>query len=416
MSELDLNQPLTPPEPTPSSEIVLTPPPAVPEVQGEQAVGMVALSPDKRAELQAKAQTFVADLAAQEPGSPDFSRKIDDITRMGEQEIRSSAAVSNRMLDRPTSSLAAARGRGAPADPQAKVARTLQDLRSTITELDPGRADLAGPKRLLGRLPGGNKLMHYFDRYQSAQKQLDAIITALISGQDELLKDNAAIEQERANLWTTMGKLGEYATLAAALDDATAARIADARATDPKLADSLTADALFPIRQRRQDLTTQIAVSVQGYLALDMIRRNNLELIKGVERARTTTVAALRTAVIVAQALANQRLVLDQIGALNEATNSMIDRTSELLKQQTGMIHEEAASSGVSVETLQRAFDNVFATMDAIDTYRAKAVDNMATTVGALEQQVARSKSYLERSHSGEVSGSNKNALGTGTN
>ncbi|MCU1598354.1 MAG: toxic anion resistance protein [Glaciihabitans sp.] len=401
MSELDLNEPLTPPETVASTEIVLTPPAAVPELGGDQAVGMVALDPDKRTELQAKADSFVADLASQEPGSPEFSRKIDDITRMGEQEIRSSAEVSNRMLDRPSSSLAAARGRGTPADPQAKVARTLQDLRATITDLDPARADLTGAKKILGMLPGGSKLMHYFERYEPAQKQLDAIIGALVSGQDELLKDNASIEQERANLWTTMGKLGEYATLSAALDAATTARAETVRATDPRLADALTADALFPIRQRRQDLTTQIAVSVQGYLALDMIRKNNLELIKGVERARTTTVAALRTAIIVAQALANQRLVLDQIGALNEATNSMIERTSELLKQQTGMIHEQASTSGVSVETLQHAFDNVFATMDAIDGYRAKAVENMAVTVGALEQQVARSKSYLDRSHAG---------------
>lgn len=400
MSELDLNQPLTPPEPSGKTEVALTPPPAVPVLEGEQAVGMVVIDSAKRRDLQAKADAFVADLAGETPGSPDFSRKIEDITRMGEQEIRSSAAVSNRMLDRPASSLAAARGRGGDGDPQAKVARTLLDLRTTITDLDPGRTDLSGAKKILGRLPGARKLIRYFERYQPAQKQLDAIIGALISGQDELLKDNAAIEQERANLWVTMGKLGEYATLAAALDAATAARAEEARATNPRLADALTADALFPIRQRRQDLTTQIAVSVQGYLALDMIRRNNLELIKGVERARTTTVAALRTAIIVAQALANQRLVLDQIGALNDATNAMIDRTSELLKQQSTAVHEQAASSGVSVETLQRAFDNVFATMDSIDSYRAKAVESMAVTVGALEQQVARSKGYLDRSHS----------------
>ena len=77
---------------------------------------------------------------------------------------------------------------------------------------------------------------------------------------------------------------------------------------------------LFSVRQKHQDLLTQLAVSVQGYLALDVIRRNNLELIKGVDRATTTTVSALRTAVIVAQALADQKLVLDQITALNTTT------------------------------------------------------------------------------------------------
>jgi uncharacterized protein YaaN involved in tellurite resistance len=408
MSELDLDQPLNPPQPAAGSDLALTPPPAVPEVRGEQAVGMVPLATERQTQLREKAQSFVSDLAGQTPGSPEFSRKINDITRLGEQEIRSSAEVSNRMLDRPSTSLAAARGKGAPGDPQTRVARTLHDLRTTITDLDPAKADLSGPRKFLGMIPGGSRLAHYFERYQSAQKQLDAIIAALISGQDELLKDNAAIEQERANLWATMGKLSEYAALASALDEATVARAEAVRATDPKLADALTSDALFPIRQRRQDLTTQIAVSVQGYLALDLIRKNNLELIKGVERARTTTVAALRTAVIVAQALANQRLVLDQIGALNQATDAMIGSTSELLKQQTGMIHEQATSSGVSVETLQRAFDDVFATMDAIDGYRAKAVDSMASTVQALESQVARSRSYLERSRSSE-----KGAIGS---
>ncbi len=400
MSEFDLSEPATPSEPEQNAEIVLTPPQAVPELKGDQAVGMVALAPEKRAELEKKADEFVAALAAEEPGSPEFTRKVDDIVRMGEHEIRSSAEVANRMLERPASSLASARGHGAPSDPQTQVARTLQELRATITDLDPGHADLTGAKGVLGRLPGGRRLMHYFERYQPAQKHLDAIIRALISGQDELLKDNAAIELERANLWKSMGKLGEYATLAAALDDATAARADALRATDPRMADALTADALFPIRQRRQDLTTQIAVSVQGYLALDVVRKNNVELIKGVERARTTTVAALRTAVIVSQALANQRLVLDQISALNDATNAMIDRTGELLKQQTAMVHEGAVSSGVSVDTLQRAFDNVFATMDAIDGYRARAVETMAVTVDALEHQVARSRSYLDRSHS----------------
>ena len=142
MSELDLNQPLTPPE-GPAEGVSLTPPAAVPEVGGDQAVGMVAVPADKRAELQAKADEFVAGLSTVEPGSPEFTRKVDKIARMGVQEIRSSSEVSNRMLQRPESSLAAARGRGGPSDPQTQVAQTLQQLRTTITDLDPGHTNLA---------------------------------------------------------------------------------------------------------------------------------------------------------------------------------------------------------------------------------------------------------------------------------
>jgi uncharacterized protein YaaN involved in tellurite resistance len=408
---LDLSKPLAPPAGvvpatagSAGSALELSPPAAVPVIADEQVDSMVPLDEATRADLRNKAAAFVEDLAAQDPQSPAFQDKVADITKMGEREIVASARVSNRMLDRPAQALQSTRG-GKTGDAQSRVANTLVELRHTVTELDPAKADLKGARKLLGMIPMGSKIAAYFEKYQSAQKQLDAIIRALDSGQDELRKDNAAIEQERANLWAAMGRLTEYATLAKALDGAVAAKIDALKVTDPKSADVLTSDALFPIRQRSQDLLTQLAVSVQGYLALDLVRKNNLELIKGVDRAQTTTVAALRTAVIVAQALANQRLVLDQINALNATTNNMILSTSEMLRQQTSEIHEQATSSSVSVETLQKSFDNVFATMDAIDTYKAKAVDNMATTVNALEQQVARSKGYLERSRAGETSG-----------
>ncbi len=406
---LDLSGPLTPPaslattaRPAPGA-LVLIPPAPVPVVADDQVDGLVPLDETVRAQLRTRAAAFADDLATQDPRSPAFQDKINDIMRMGEREIVASARVSSRMLERPAAALRGTGGRGRPGgDAQARVAATLVDLRQTVTELDPGKADLTGGRRLLGVVPFGNKLSRYFQRYQSAQTQLDAIIRALDSGQDELRKDNAAVDQEKANLWAAMGKLTEYATLAKALDGAVAAKIDRLRVGDPAAADALTSDALFPIRQRQQDLLTQLAVSVQGYLALDLVRKNNIELIKGVDRAQTTTVAALRTAVIVAQALANQKLVLDQINALNATTSSMITSVGEMLRQQSGQLQEQASSSTVSVEALQKAFDDVFATMDALDTYKAKAVQSMATTVAALETQVGRSRSYLERARADE--------------
>jgi uncharacterized protein YaaN involved in tellurite resistance len=154
---------------------------------------------------------------------------------------------------------------------------------------------------------------------------------------------------------------------------------------------------LFSVRQKLQDLMTQLAVSVQGYLALDVIRKNNVELIRGVDRATTTTVSALRTAVIVAQALSDQKLVLDQITALNTTTSNLIESTSVLLRQQSGAINEQAASSTVDIARLQAAFDNIYATMDEIDGFKLQALDNMAKTVDALSAQVQKSQAYINR-------------------
>ena len=404
---LNLSAPLAPPPtaaPTTGTDLVLQPPAPVPVVADEQAAGMIPVDPAVRTALQQKAAAFVADLTSVDPRSPEFTRKVASITTMGEREVVESSQVSNRMLERPASALAGARGQG--GDAQVKVASTLAELRDTVTALDPAGSDLQGARKVLRFLPGGDRLRRYFDRYASAQSQLDAIIRALASGQDELRKDNAAIEGERASMWALMGKLSEYGQLAAELDRATEGAVARMRAEGrEEEAATVTSDALFPIRQRRQDILTQLAVAVQGDHALDLVRKNNVELIKGVDRAQTTTVAALRTAVVVAQALANQKLVLDQVTALNSTTSAMIESTSVLLRQQGTAIHDQAASSAVSIDALQAAFDNVFATMDAIDTFRAQAVTSMATTVGALEQQVQRARPYLERSRAGSENG-----------
>jgi uncharacterized protein YaaN involved in tellurite resistance len=383
-----------------ADDLVLVPPAPVKPIPTEKAATMLPLEDATAAALSERARGFVAGLTAMDPRSPEFTKKMDDITKLGNAEIVASSNASSRMLERPAAALAGARGQ--TDDSQRRVANTLVALRRQVEDLDPGRNDVTGVKKLLGMIPFGDKLRDYFAKYQSAQTQINKIIQALKSGQDELLKDNASIEGEKKNLWDMMHKLQEYAVLAASLDAALADHIAGIEATDPEKANQLKSDMLFAIRQKHQDLLTQLAVAAQGYLALDLVRKNNLELIKGVDRATTTTVAALRTAVIVAQALANQKLVLDQITALNTTTSNMILATSQMLKQQTGAIHEQAASSTVSIDALREAFDNIYETIDTIDTFKAQAVDNMAITVEALQTEIGRAGKYLERQRAAE--------------
>ncbi|MBF4162666.1 toxic anion resistance protein [Nocardioides acrostichi] len=405
MSDLDLGsgatQPATPAAPS-SGGLVLAPPEKVQVIEPAQAAGAVPVDTGVKSALEQKAAAFANELVSIDTKSPAFSQKVAQITTMGDQEMRASAAVSNRMLDRP----AAAMGKNGGGDAQTRVSKTLTDLRITVTELDPNRADLTGAKKILKFIPGGSAIDRYFAKYQSAQTQLNAIIKALDSGQDELRKDNAAIETEKANLWAMMGKLGEYKELAQALDAAIEQKVAELEASGrSEDANTLKSDGLFPVRQRMQDIMTQMTVAVQGYMALDLVRRNNLELIKGVDRAQTTTVAALRTAVIVSQALSRQKLVLDQINALNQTTGDMIAATSEQLKVQGAQINQQAASTTIDVAKLEQAFTNVFETMDAIDTFRAQAVGSMGETIQALETQMERAKPYLERVRANEQRG-----------
>ncbi|GAB4482395.1 toxic anion resistance protein [Erythrobacter tepidarius] len=371
-----------------ATDFTLTPPDPVPQVAPEQAAGLVPVTPEQKSKLDAKVDAFVNELVAVDANSPQFGEKVDQITRMGQEQIRAAAAMSNRFLDRPVRAM----------DADGSVGKDLAELRRTVEELDPGRqGKLSGPRKILGIIPFGNKIKNYFDSYTSAQGHIAAILQRLESGKKELHLDNAAIDTERQKLWAAMGELEQMIHIAKRLDERLEAKALELDSIDPAKAKALRESALFYVRQRTQDLLTQMAVSVQGYLALDLVKKNNVELVKGVERASTTTVGALRTAVTVAQAMTNQRLVLGQITALNKTTSDIIDSTSTLLREQTAQIHEQAASSTIPLETLQRAFQNIYDTMDEVDNFKVRALESMKQTVNVLTSEVEKSKGYIAR-------------------
>ncbi|HET9655234.1 MAG TPA: toxic anion resistance protein [Kineosporiaceae bacterium] len=382
--------PLTPPAPA-ESVLTLTPP-APPQLVAATQAPKLAPQVDPAAvpQLDSKVDAYLGSLMAAKPNSPEFSARADDVRSMGDAEIRRAAETSNRLLKTPVKAL----NEGALSQ-GSKVGGTLLELRRTVEELDPKGAQ--GARKILGVLPFGDKLTDYFRKYQSSQAHIDAILHALYDGQDSLRQDNAALNMEKQNLWDTMGRLNQYVYIAERLDARLAARIAELEASDPESAKSMRDDVLFYVRQKHQDLLTQLAVSIQNYLAIDIVIKNNLELIKGVDRATTTTISALRTAVIVAQALNNQKLVLDQITALNTTTSNLIESTSAMLRDNSVKIQQQAASATIGLSQLQAAFQNIYATMDAIDTFKVQALDTMAATIGTLQTEVAKSQDYLDR-------------------
>jgi|GEM_PF-28416 len=389
--------PLQPPPGVAGNVLTLEAPAPVQAVEAQHAPMMAPpVSEEQKPVLDAKVEQFMTALTSTQAGSPEFSAQADAVRSMGDADIRRAAETSNRLLDTPLREL-----KTGGVSEVSNVSKTLLELRRTVEDLDPSGQSQKS-RKILGFIPVGRRGEDYFRKYESSQEHLNAILHALRAGQDELTKDNVSLNMEKQQLWETMGRLNQYIYIAEQLDTQLSAAIAQLQMSDPQKADALSKDVLFYVRQKHQDLLTQLAVSIQGYLSLDIIIKNNLELIKGIDRATTTTVSALRTAVIVSQALGNQKLVLDQITALNQTTSGLIESTSELLRQNSAGIQAQAADSTVAVESLQRAFDNIYQTMDSIDQFKLEALNSMSQTIGVLENEVAKSRSYLDRARTAE--------------
>ncbi|MFZ4760875.1 MAG: toxic anion resistance protein, partial [Burkholderiaceae bacterium] len=234
----------------PPADFVLEPPEPVAPVPVETAAGRVRLKPADVVELDEQVRRFVDDISAHDVQDPVFKQAVERIHTMGDKDVEASAAVSNRMLERPVGALKTGLfGQGA------QIGQSLVDLRRQIESLDPSRqGDLFAPRKLLGLIPMGNRLADYFDRFQSSQAHLDGIIESLKRGKDELLRDNAAIEQEKANLWSLMERLEKYVHIGRKLDGQLDAKALALQASDPEKARVVREEMLFYTRQKVTDL------------------------------------------------------------------------------------------------------------------------------------------------------------------
>ena len=371
------------------SKIQLTPPTAPEFVEVQDVQGSVPIKAELMPSLNDQVNEFLQHLLQVHVRDPQFRQKIDSVHQMGLSSMRKTSQLSHRLLSRTMKNL--------QDDPEAqKVANNLIHLRQTLEALNPANNQkFFAVRKLLGFLPLGNKIEDYFDKYKSSEAHLNVILTSLEQGKDELLKDNIAIERDKVVMWENMQEIEQYLYIGRELDQKISHTIA--QVTDLEKAKLLQEEVHFYIKQKVTDLMTQQAVNIQAYMSLDLIRQNNIELIKGVDRALMTTVSALQTAMVVAQALSNQKLVLNQVKMINQTTEELILSTSKMLNQQTREIQSQASNTMIDVGKLQTAFDQIFETIDMVNDFKLRSLPNLQTSIEHLSEQLQRAQPYTDQ-------------------
>jgi len=280
------------------------------------------------------------------------------------------------------------------------VAKGLMELHRELEDLDPSLIDFT-KTGILGLV--FNPVRAYFARYQKAESAIVEIIASLDKGKKSLKNDNTTLEIEQQALRDLTRKLMKEVQLGVLMNESIEKQIDAARSRneEPEKIKFVAEEILFPLRQRIMDMQQMIVVNQQGVMATEVVIRNNKELIRGVDRAKTVTISALRIGVMVAGALYNQKIVLKKIQMLNETTNSIISGTSHMLKVQGAEIQRQSMEATVSVETLKNAFADVMEALDSISSYKQEALPRMRDTVNQFRELAAKGEEQIQQLESG---------------
>ncbi|MDR1313205.1 MAG: toxic anion resistance protein [Deltaproteobacteria bacterium] len=343
-------------------EEMAAPPAADAEDAARKAALEAASSDPALAEAAAKNAALVMEA---DPGSAEARTKIANVVeRFGAESMKASADRA-RLLASSAGELGRADEGGGLA------AKGLSRLGDAIRALDPSAVDFDS-KGFLGLFRPAKS---YFKRFGGSEDRIAEISRSMAQGRGSLKNDNITILLEQSKVREANKKLQREIALGLLLDDGISRLLAPAKSSgaDPDRVRFVEQDVLFPLRQRILDLQQTLAVNNQALIAMEVVSRNNAELIRGVDRALTVTLAALRTSAAVAGALYNQKIALKKLGELDSAAAAAAEGASRYGLAPGG--------SEATVERLKESFRDVMNSFDEIDRFKSGAVKSMKDSV-----------------------------------
>ena len=281
----------------------------------------------------------------------------------------------------------------------------LIELEQEMKDLDPSKVDFA-KKGVLGNIL--NPVKKYFAKYEKSEVTISNIVKSLDKSSKILQNDNTTLLNEETYLRDITNKILANIELGKKMDDSIEMQIKNAEiegVSEDKIK-FVREEILFPLRQRIMDMQQMIVVNQQGIVSLNVIRRNNKELIRGVNRAKNVTVSALRTGVMVASALYDQKIVMDKINVLNKTTENIIETTSHMLKEQGSEIQKHSAEAMISPDVLKASFAEAIQAIEDVSNYKIQALPKMKETIEMFSDIAENGQKVVEK-----IETTNKNLI-----
>ena len=276
------------------------------------------------------------------------------------------------------------------------VSVKLLELNKQVKELDPSNVDWTN-SGIMSKF--FDPVKKYFEKYGTAETVIANILESLDQSKRALNNDNVTLLAEESNLRDVTKSLMMNIELGKQMDESIEEQIREAKlkGVEQEKIDIVTEEILFPLRQRIMDMQQMIVINQQGIVSLNVVRRNNTELIRGINRAKNVTVTALRTGIMVASSLYNQKIAIDKINVLNSTTEDIISSTSRILREQGNQIQKLSTEATISPETLQASFNDALAAIEDISNFKKEALPKMQETINTFNSIAIEGQKAIDK-------------------
>ena len=244
--------------------------------------------------------------------------------------------------------------------------QSIEKLEKEMKTVDPSLVDFSKISKGIGKL--FNPITQYFKKLEQEDENIEGILNVLNSIRNILSNDNITLELEIDKIADTIQILNLEYDVGVKIKNQIESIIEEARKDDNNLEKIkfYEDEVITPLEKKLYDIKQVIIVNEQSMLAMEIIRKNNKELIRNIDRIKNVTMVAINTAVMVAKSLYNQKVALNKIEALNNSTNDIISNTSDKLNQVSLDIANGINNAELSSDLLKQKFTDLYSLIEDV--------------------------------------------------
>jgi len=244
--------------------------------------------------------------------------------------------------------------------------QSIEKLEKEMKTVDPSLVDFSKISKGIGKL--FNPITQYFKKLEQEDENIEGILNVLNSKRNILSNDNITLELEIDKIADTIQILNLEYDVGVKIKNQIESIIEEARKDDNNLEKIkfYEDEVITPLEKKLYDIKQVIIVNEQSMLAMEIIRKNNKELIRNIDRIKNVTMVAINTAVMVAKSLYNQKVALNKIEALNNSTNDIISNTSDKLNQVSLDIANGINNAELSSDLLKQKFTDLYSLIEDV--------------------------------------------------
>lgn len=281
-----------------------------------------------------------------------------------------------------------------------EVGNHINELLTELNYIDVDELDQSPVKSFISKIPFVKKLVvdvkKIFQKYDTVVSNVDKITNKIKAGRINSLKDNTALQtmfDSNVNYIKQMEELiiaGQYKY------NELSVKLAEMEGNPTAYQDYQISDMrefIHRLDKRLADMKIVRFIMIQSLAQIRVVQNNNTAIAEKAQSIVSTTIPVWKNQLTIAVALQRQKANVEMQKKVSDATNTILQKNADMLKQNSIEVAKQNESTVVSIETLKRTTSSLIETLAEVKRIHEQGAENrkaLNTELQSLETELRK--------------------------